>query len=120
MTSAYVKLIALLSRFISATEMTNLRLAIATGARGLALGKYTVDDVRGAAERICSMIEGAHLDEVRMIEAEKNISFRETCVDLLTRATVEESLRSQTMFAAYPVQETRETREERGGLMLFE
>jgi hypothetical protein len=120
MTSAYVRLIALLSRFISATEMTNLRLAIATGARGLASGRYTVDAVRGAAERICSMIEGAHIEEVRRIEEEKGISFRETCVNLLTRATVEEALRSQTPFAAYPVHETREAREEREGPTFFE
>ena len=120
MTSAYVKLIALLSRFISANEMTNLRLAIATGARGLATGKYTVDAVKGAAERICSMIEGAHIEEVRIIEEERNISFKETCVDLLTRATIEESLRSQTPFAAYPAHETRESRGERESPTLFE
>jgi hypothetical protein len=120
MTSAYVKLIALLSRFISAPEMTNLRLAIAAGARGLASGKYTVEAVRNAAERICSMIEGAHIDEVRRVEEERNISFKETCVDLLTRATIEESLRSQTPFAAYPAYETREAVEERGGPTLFE
>jgi hypothetical protein len=119
-TSAYVRLIALLSPFITAPEMTNLRLAIATGARGLATGKYTVEAVRNAADRICSMIEGAHIDEVRRIEEAKGISFRETCVELLTRATMEESLRSQTPFAAYMEQEGRRGSEERGGPAFFE
>jgi hypothetical protein len=120
MTSAYVRLIALLSPFITAPEMTNLRLAIATGARGLATGRYTIEAVRSAAERICSMIEGAHIDSVRELEESKGISFKETCVDLMTRATAEEALRSQTPFTAYMEQGSESRVEERRGLKLVE
>jgi hypothetical protein len=120
MTSAYVKLISLLSPFITVPEMTNLRLAIAAGARGLATGKYTLEAVKNAAERICSMIEGAHIDEVRELELNKGISFMETCVDLVTRATAEEALRSQTPFSAYIEQGSEHRREERRGPTLVE
>jgi len=89
--SASIKLQSILGKILTAIEMYNLRQAIHAGARGLATGKYDEKTIERTAVKICKFIEGAHLDEVRKLESQLNISFIDECRDLIVKAVIEEA-----------------------------
>jgi len=111
MSSAYSQLMSLLYRFLTPAEINRVRLAVEAGARGYLKGRYTVESLERTSERICIMIEGAHLLEIRAYEADTGESFVEQCKKLLARAVQEEAMRTMSPYTLF--MESEETRSER-------
>ena len=88
--SASRELQSVLGRILTPAELSNLRQAIHVGARGLATGKYDDKVVARNAEKICKVIEGAHLVEARALEGSIRKPFVEYCKDLIVRSVLEE------------------------------
>jgi hypothetical protein len=84
------RLQAVLGRILTPAEMVNLRQAIHVGARGVVTGRYDIKAVERSAERICRLIEGAHLDEARSVERQHGKPFVELCRELVVNAVIEE------------------------------
>ena len=101
MSSAYSELMSLLYRFLTPAEINRVRLAIEAGARGFIRGKYTTDQVERTAERICILIEGAHIKEVRAYENDTGEIFVDKCKELLTRAVYEEAMRTTSPYTLF-------------------
>jgi len=119
--SAYTKLHSLLTNILTSTEMTNLRSAIAEGARGLASGKYSIDQIQRTARKICLFIRGSHIVEISELESRSGIDFVETCTDLIVTAVLEQSMMSSsrlTLSKLISGERTEESREERSSKIL--
>jgi hypothetical protein len=101
-------------RVCTPSELTRLRLAIAKGAQGLISGKYDTAAIEGAAKRIATIIEGAHIREVREIEDTEGFSFRDRFANLIVEATIEMASKTTSPYSIIFPEEKKETEKRRG------
>ena len=90
--SAYSELSRVMQRILSPSEFYNLIQAINTGVKGLLKGKYDVEAVRLAAQKICMMIKAAHSKSCAAVESEVGKDFVEYCTELITNTVIELAL----------------------------
>jgi hypothetical protein len=105
-------------RVCTPSELTRLRLAIAKGAQGLISGKYDTAAIEGAAKRIATIIEGAHIREVREIEEIEGFNFRDRFTNLIVEATIEMASKATSPYLAIFPEEKKES-EKREGLKII-
>jgi len=113
MSSPYTELMGILYKFLTPPEIARVRLSINAGARGYMLGKYTIEQIEKSAERICSLIQGAHIAEVKAYEADKGVSFMDVCKDLVVKAVQEDAMRSVSPYRVMPITEEEQKEEEK-------
>jgi len=113
MSSSYPDIMSFLYRILSASELARVRLSIQAGAKGFITGKYSLEQLEMTAEKICSLIQGAHIAEIKAFEDQMGIPFRDACKDTLVRMIQEEAMRSVSPYRAIALTEEEQKEEER-------
>jgi len=110
MSSPYSELMRLACRICTPSELTRIKLAIARGARGLITGKYDTSAIENAADRIATLIEGAHIMKVREIEEEEGFNFHDRFRNLIVEAVIEMASKTTSPYSEIFPEERVETR----------
>jgi len=113
MSSSSPDIMTLLYRFLSASEVARVRLSIHAGARGYLSGKYTLEQLEMSAQRICSLIQGAHIVETKSFEEQTGLSFIDACKAALVKEIQEEAMRSVSPYRTVALTEEEQKEEEK-------